>query len=108
MPSRGSGLEQAVVRTTLSPMRITTDPCACLASFPVSILMDLPPASWTVVSCFMVSSFLFGERQCRQECGRLADGTMLFGWLNQAFPLVLGTFTARAREMVKTAQREKE
>jgi hypothetical protein len=35
----------------------------------------------------MISSFLFGERQCRRECGRLADGTIAFGWLNQAFPL---------------------
>src|SRR4051812_45695143 len=69
MPSRGSGFEHAVVRTTLSPMRITTDPWACLANFPVSIDIDLPPANWTVVSCFMVSSFLFFRRQIGRNIG---------------------------------------
>src|SRR6266852_3393856 len=73
MPSRGSGLAVAVARTTLSPMRTTTEPCACLASFPVSNEICLPPASSTETSCFMIY-FLLGrrtracvERDCTDE-----------------------------------------
>src|SRR6266576_1872997 len=50
MPSRGSGFETAVASTTLSPMRTTPEPCACLASLPVSNLRFLPPESSTLIS----------------------------------------------------------
>jgi len=53
MPSRGSGLATAVASTTLSPMRTTTEPWACLANFPVSNARLLPPVSCTDTSCFM-------------------------------------------------------
>src|ERR1019366_3209037 len=53
MPSRGSGLAQAVARMTFSPMRTMQEPWACFASFPVSKWMDLPPCSSTVTSCFI-------------------------------------------------------
>src|SRR5438270_5646434 len=53
MPSRGSGEETAEVRTTESPWRTTTAPCACLARRPVSNVRDLPPDSSTVTSCFI-------------------------------------------------------
>ena len=36
MPSRGFAARQAVTRTTESPKRTMTEPCACLASLPVS------------------------------------------------------------------------
>src|SRR5512146_1827458 len=36
---------------TLSPMRTTAAPCACLASLPVSKLMVFPPASSTITVC---------------------------------------------------------
>src|SRR5436305_15343002 len=76
MPSRGSGLATAVVSTTLSPMRITAEPWACLAIFPVSMEMDLPPASWTVVSCFMSSSFLYRRAQLDRLCRESAEGCL--------------------------------
>src|SRR5579872_4864980 len=55
MPWRGSGEQQADENTTVSPMRTTADPFACLAQWPVSICRVLPPASCTVTSCFMSS-----------------------------------------------------
>src|ERR1700733_8684364 len=60
MPSRGSGLAVAAARTTLSPKRTTADPPACLASFPVSKEIFLPPARSMVISVasgFIVVSF---------------------------------------------------
>src|SRR5271169_182826 len=54
MPRRGSGLAQAVASTTLSLARTTQEPWACLARCPVSKEMVLPPASSTVVACFMM------------------------------------------------------
>src|ERR1700731_3067876 len=60
MPSRGSGLAVAVARTTLSPIRTTTEPCACLANLPVSKEMVLPAASSTDTSCFMIHFLLAG------------------------------------------------
>src|ERR1700726_1462308 len=65
MPSRGSGLAVAVARTTLSPMRTTTEPCACLANFPVSNEMVLPPANSTDTSCFMIHFLLAGGHRAR-------------------------------------------
>ena len=41
-----------------SPMRTMQEPCACLANFPVSKRMDLPPCSSTVTSVLLVS-FIF-------------------------------------------------
>src|SRR5690349_18530236 len=60
MPSRGSGLATAVARTTLSPMRTTTEPWACLANFPVSKDRLLPPLNTTDTSCFIFGSFWAG------------------------------------------------
>src|SRR5579864_4182385 len=60
MPSRGSGLATAVASTTLSPMRTTTEPWACLANFPVSNARLLPPVSCTDTSCFILISFWAG------------------------------------------------
>src|SRR5437868_5312144 len=44
MPSRGSGLAQAVAKTTFSPLRTTAEPCACFAQLPVSKEIFFPPA----------------------------------------------------------------
>src|SRR5580704_1448526 len=63
MPSRGSGLAVAVARTTVSPIRTTTDPWACLAHFPVSNESCLPPERSTATSCFMSNSFWAGGRR---------------------------------------------
>src|SRR5690606_35251215 len=41
--SRGSCDPDAVTRTMLSPQRMTTEPPACLAHLPVSIMISLPP-----------------------------------------------------------------
>src|ERR1017187_6653470 len=72
MPSRGSGLGQAVARTTLSPMRTMQEPCACFASFPVSKWMDLPPCSSTVTSCFIY--FPFGMLPVIVQARRSLEG----------------------------------
>ncbi len=40
MPSRGSGLTQAVTRTTVSPRATVIEPLACVASLPVSIISE--------------------------------------------------------------------
>ena len=47
-------LAVAVAITTLSPMRTTVEPWACLASFPVSKEIRLPPARSIDISCFMI------------------------------------------------------
>ena len=60
MPSRGSGFETAVARTTLSPMRTTAAPWACFAKFPVSNEIRLPPVSSTRYFLFHSLSFLAG------------------------------------------------
>src|SRR5258708_36961562 len=63
MPSRGSGLAVAVASTTLSPRRTTAEPCACLANFPVSNVIFLPPArltSTSVLSGFMIHPYRLG------------------------------------------------
>jgi hypothetical protein len=61
MPSRGSGLAVAAARTTFSPEADNRrEPPACLASFPVSNEISLPPERWTVTlvaSGFMIHSF---------------------------------------------------
>src|SRR6266853_1663870 len=57
MPSRGSALAVAVARTTLSPRRTTAAPPACLANFPVSNEICLPPARSTVT--LLASGFMF-------------------------------------------------
>src|SRR4029077_9999635 len=59
---------------TLSPMRITAEPCACFAILPVSMEMDFPPASWTVVSCFLSSSFLYRRARLYRRCRESAEG----------------------------------
>src|SRR5262245_27922753 len=41
--SRGCAEPAAVTRTMLSPQRMTTEPPACLAHLPVSIVISLPP-----------------------------------------------------------------
>src|SRR5215813_11529870 len=41
--SRGWGDPDAVTSTMLSPQRTTTEPPACLAHFPVSTMISLPP-----------------------------------------------------------------
>src|SRR5215831_11861819 len=41
--SRGWGDPAAVISTMLSPQRTTTEPPACLAHFPVSTMISLPP-----------------------------------------------------------------
>src|SRR5437868_6257530 len=58
MPSRGSGLAQAVANTTFSPLRTTAEPWACFAQLPVSKETFLPPANSTVTSCFIGILFL--------------------------------------------------
>src|ERR1700722_11854420 len=72
MPSRGSGFEVAVSRTTLSPILTTAAPWACLASFPVSNESCLPPARSTVT--VLTSGFIFHPfiviTSCDQESGR--------------------------------------
>ena len=50
-------LATAVTRTTLSPVDTSAAPGACLAMRPVSNVNRLPPASSTVTSCFIKSSF---------------------------------------------------
>src|SRR5215468_4418469 len=45
--SRGWGDPDAVTSTMLSPQRTTTEPPACLAHFPVSTMISLPP-TWAV------------------------------------------------------------
>src|SRR5690348_10208482 len=57
MPSLGSGDATAVASTTDSPWVTRAAPEACLAMRPVSKCSCLPPASSTVTSCFMESSF---------------------------------------------------
>ncbi len=44
-PSRASVRPCAVPSTTVSPLRTTTAPSACFASFPVSNEISLPPIS---------------------------------------------------------------
>ena len=85
MPSRGSGLAVAVASTTLSPMRTTAAPCACLASFPVSNESCLPPASSTVT--VLTSGFIFHPSYCDQE-GRRASS--LLDWQGWRHALGLG------------------
>src|SRR5215467_10941758 len=41
--SRGCAEPAAVTRTMLSPQRMTTEPPACFAHFPVSTMISLPP-----------------------------------------------------------------
>src|SRR5215510_6341231 len=41
--SRGCAEPAAVTSTMLSPQRTTTEPAACLAHFPVSMMISLPP-----------------------------------------------------------------
>src|SRR5271165_1082601 len=65
MPSFGSGEATAVARTTDSPWVTSAAPDACLAIRPVSKLSSLPPASSTVTSCFMKSSFLNNKWRSR-------------------------------------------
>src|SRR5258708_17617917 len=65
MPSRGSGLAVAVARTTLSPSRTTAAPPACLANFPVSNEICLPPARFTVT--LLASGFIFYPYCVNQE-----------------------------------------
>ena len=43
MPSRGLPEWQAVTSTIVSPIRTITEPCACLAHLPVSIVRERPP-----------------------------------------------------------------
>src|SRR5580658_5796714 len=73
MPSRGSALAVAVASTTLSPMRTTAAPWACLANFPVSNESCFPPARSTIT--VLTSGFIFHpsyrDRAYRdQESGR--------------------------------------
>src|SRR5208337_1197162 len=83
MPSRGSGLEVAVARTTFSPKRTTAAPWACLAIFPVSKESCFPPAIST--ETFVASGFidhpLYGQKGMRGgygvRLGRLMPGR---GW----------------------------
>src|SRR3979411_1186757 len=67
MPVGGSGLEVAAARTTFSPKRTTAEPPACLASFPVSIESNFPPAISTAI--FVASGFidhpLYGQKGMR-------------------------------------------
>src|SRR5271168_3979622 len=64
MPSRGSVFAVAVASTTLSPVRTTAAPWACLANFPVSNESCLPPARSTVT--VLTSGFMF-HPYCDQE-----------------------------------------
>src|SRR5678816_2968495 len=65
MPSRGSALATAVARMTLSPMRTTAEPCACLASLPVSNVSFLPPERSTLID--VGSGFMFNPFLCRRH-----------------------------------------
>src|ERR1039457_5956099 len=69
MPSRGSGLEVAVARTTFSPKRTTAAPPACLASFPVSIESCFPPAIST--ETFVASGFIDHPYKKEGACARI-------------------------------------
>ncbi len=53
MPSRGLAARHAVTRTTESPDRTTTEPPACLASFPVSMVMVRLPRVMERVRMFI-------------------------------------------------------
>jgi hypothetical protein len=44
MPSRGLPAWQAVTSTMVSPIRTITEPSACLAHLPVSIVSERPPS----------------------------------------------------------------
>src|SRR6266576_1131997 len=77
MPSRGSGFETAVASTTLSPMRTTPEPCACLASLPVSNLRFLPPESSTLISVgsgFMIHPSGQEGNDAWQRAARTGEG----------------------------------
>src|SRR5579862_2711555 len=81
MPSRGSALAVAVASTTLSPMRTSADPWACLANFPVSKESCLPPARSTVTelgSGFIMFSFdrSFEPRAASRERAGAGDPGM--------------------------------
>src|SRR5712692_6779029 len=65
MPSRGSALAVAVASTTLSPSRTTAAPWACLANFPVSNEICLPPARSTVT--LLASGFMFYPYSLNRE-----------------------------------------
>src|SRR5690348_17998687 len=79
MPSRGSWFAVAVASTTLSPVRTTAEPWACLANFPVSNVRDLLPASSTRAisgSGFIVpQSFSSGGHPYRGRGQRPGEGT---------------------------------
>src|SRR5208283_4688575 len=80
MPSRGSGLEVAVARTTFSPNLTTAAPPACLASFPVSIDSCFPPASSTetlVASGFIIHPFFIDGNRAEGAPGDGVRGTDL-------------------------------
>jgi hypothetical protein len=50
-PSRASVRPMAVARTTVSPLRTSTAPSACLANFPVSKLISLRPTVADTAAC---------------------------------------------------------
>ena len=62
---RGSLPAVAVQRTIVSPARTTTDPLACLASFPVSKEISLPPTSTETRAYFEHAHVMFSFTAAR-------------------------------------------
>ena len=57
VPGTASCAEQTVAKSMVFPMRTITAPSACLASFPVSMLISLPSANVMVfVTTFIIIS----------------------------------------------------
>src|SRR5262245_59939589 len=67
--SRGCCEPDAVTRTMLSPQRMTTDPPACLAHLPVSIVISLPPTTAVSRTNAMNVSFVRIASQDGGSCG---------------------------------------
>src|SRR5271167_1789248 len=111
MPSRGSALAVAVASTTFSPSRTTAAPWACLANFPVSNEMCLPPASSTVTllaSGFMIHSFcgVGHPRRLSETTKRRAMRATIFGTRSHTLPSVADCHGERRRTALKDARVE--
>src|SRR5580658_9211901 len=111
MPSRGSALAVAVASTTFSPSRTTAAPWACLANFPVSNEMCLPPASSTVMllaSGFMIHSFAGWATQggCQRRRRDERSVGQFVGKRSHTLPSVADCHGERRRTALKDARVE--
>src|SRR5262245_51914744 len=73
MPSRGFAACDALTRTMVSPERTTTEPCACLASLPVSIKKVHDPILtsrlWRLTLCIEISKALLADAKTLDQLG---------------------------------------